>query len=278
MFGYVIADTARLSPEQLSRYRGFYCGLCRTLSREFGFASRLALNYDMTFLTLFLSSLYEPAESFSSSRCSLHPAKPRPFYETGYTVYAAAMNAALAYYNCLDDWQDDRNLLRYGEAKLLQNAVRKAEAQYPVQLHAIRENLALLSEAEKASQDEFTEQAANAFGNLMAALFVTKEDRWQNTLRSFGFSLGKFIYYLDAACDLEKDRKTGSYNPLLPLGLCSGAEFEPQLQLLIGDAAEAFERLPLVQDAEILRNILYSGVWAKFQQTFSPGKEPSDDQ
>ncbi len=278
MFGYVIADAARLSPEQLSRYRGFYCGLCRTLNREYGSASRLALNYDMTLLTLLLSSLYEPDESFSSGRCLLHPAKPRPFYETEFTRYAAAMNAALAYFNCMDDWEDDRNLLRRGEAALLKKAVQKAELQYPAQLLAIRENLSLLADAEKSAQTDFTEDAANAFGNLMAALFVIKEDHWQEPLHSFGFSLGKFIYYLDAACDLEKDRKSGSYNPLLPLGLSSGAEFEPQLQLLIGDAAEAFERLPLVQDIELLRNILYSGVWAKFQQAFMPGKESSHDQ
>ena len=36
------------------------------------------------------------------------------------------------------------------------------------------------------------------------------------------------------------------------------------LTLLIGEAAIAFETLPLVQDADILRNILYSGVWTRF--------------
>ena len=274
MFGYVIADTARLSPEQMRRYQGTYCGLCRTLHREYGLVSRMSLTYDMTFLTLILSSLYESEETSGEARCFVHPSKPRPFFESEITRYAAAMNAALAYYNCLDDWQDDRNVLRLGAAKVLESAVRKADRLYPQQMTAIRESLAAISAAEKTPQPEFSEDAANAFGNLMAALFVTRSDHWSPLLRRFGFSLGKFIYFLDAACDLERDRKRGRYNPLLALELHSGAEFEPQLRLLIGDAADEFERLPLVQDAELLRNILYSGIWAKFQQAFVR-KEPS---
>ena len=274
MFGYVIADSSRLSSEQLRRYQSAYCGLCRTLHREYGFASRFALTYDMTFLTLLLLSLYEPEEQSGEARCPIHPAKPRPYCESEITAYAAAMNAVLAYYNCLDDWQDDRSLLRLGAAKMLEGAVQKSDRLYPQQMAAIRESLSAISAAEKAPQSGFSEDAANAFGNLMAALFVTKGDRWAPLLRQFGFSLGKFIYFLDAACDLERDRRRGRYNPLLPLELRCGADFEPQLRLLIGDAADAFERLPLVQDAELLQNILYSGVWTKFQQAFAR-KEPS---
>ena len=37
------------------------------------------------------------------------------------------------------------------------------------------------------------------------------------------------------------------------------------LTLLLGEGAVAFEQLPLVEDLSILRNILYSGVWTKYQ-------------
>lgn len=92
-------------------------------------------------------------------------------------------------------------------------------------------------------------------------------------LRRFARSLGKLIYFMDAACDLQADRKKGQYNPLLLLGIGSGAEFAPQLRLLAGDAAEEFERLPIVQDAELLQNILYSGVWTRFEAAFRPQQE-----
>ena len=42
----------------------------------------------------------------------------------------------------------------------------------------------------------------------------------------------------------------------------------------MGECTDAFERLPLVQDVDILRNILYSGVWLRYyQDTRENGKE-----
>lgn len=59
----------------------------------------------------------------------------------------------------------------------------------------------------------------------MAELFTVKADHWTPVLRQFGRSLGKLIYFMDAACDLEEDRKKGQYNPLALLGVQSGADF-----------------------------------------------------
>ena len=43
-------------------------------------------------------------------------------------------------------------------------------------------------------------------------------------------------------------------------------DMRPTLELLLGDASAAFEKLPLIQDEEILRNILYSGVWLGYNE------------
>ena len=45
MFGYVIADLARLDEGQQTRYKSFYCGLCRALYRGYGPVPALALTY-----------------------------------------------------------------------------------------------------------------------------------------------------------------------------------------------------------------------------------------
>ena len=37
----------------------------------------------------------------------------------------------------------------------------------------------------------------------------------------------------------------------------------------MGQAAEAFEALPLIQDANLMRNILYSGVWQTYNYEMS---------
>ena len=46
-----------------------------------------------------------------------------------------------------------------------------------------------------------------------------------------------------------------------------------KLELLAGDAAAEFERLPIVQDAALLQNILYSGVWTRFDAAFRTKQE-----
>ena len=102
MFGYIQADRTRLDEEQAARYRAVYCGLCRTLRREYGAISRLALTYDMTFLAMLLASLYEPDEQSGQERCAPHPLRPHEYAQTEFSSYAAAMNVLLAREACLD--------------------------------------------------------------------------------------------------------------------------------------------------------------------------------
>lgn len=274
MFGYVIADLARLDEAQRARYHSFYCGLCRALYRDFGPVPALALTYDMTFLVLLLSALYEPAERSGAARCLRHPAQMQQWGQTEFTGYAAAMNCLLAYENCLDDWQDDKKLSAAAAAGLLTSGAKKAAALYPDKAAVIRSALRSITQAEQ-DRTSYSETPANAFGELMAELFALRDDRWTPVLRLFGRSLGKLIYFMDAACDLAADRKKGQYNPLALLGVSDGAAFRPQLTLLAGDAAEAFERLPIVQDAALLQNILYSGVWTRFDAAFRTEQEES---
>lgn len=270
MFGYVSADPSRLSGEDFRRYRGCYCGLCRALKKNCGGACRLALSYDMTFLILLLSSLYEPEEAQGEERCIVHPMKPHGWWENEVTRYGAYMNAALAYYNCLDDWHDEHRLTSLVQARLLSRAAREAAACYPRPCGVMARQLSRITELER--EQAGVDALAGAFGELMAELFVVREDRWAPLLRRFGMALGRFIYVMDAVCDLERDRKRKQFNPLLALD-APPEHFRAHLTMLIADAAEAFERLPLVQDEALLRNILYQGVWLKYDRLLAPAKE-----
>ncbi len=35
--------------------------------------------------------------------------------------------------------------------------------------------------------------------------------------------------------------------------------------LMISECTDAFEKLPLIENVEVLRNILYSGIWVRFK-------------
>ena len=63
------------------------------------------------------------------------------------------------------------------------------------QAHAIQKHLKILSAYEE-KQEKNLDLVAGAFGNLMAELFVYRQDMWEEELRKFGFYLGKFIYIL----------------------------------------------------------------------------------
>ncbi|MEG2000853.1 MAG: DUF5685 family protein, partial [Evtepia sp.] len=80
-----------------------------------------------------------------------------------------------------------------------------------------------------------------------------------------GETLGRFVYFMDACMDLEEDKKRGRYNPLCGTESETNLELQTeQLTMLIGDCLVEFEKLPLVQDIGLLRNVLHSGVWQKY--------------
>ena len=263
MFGYVSASLKELTEPQRARYNAVYCGLCRNIRALAGQAARLSLSYDMTFLALLLMSLYEPEETQGPNACRLHPIEKRPWVDNPVIRYCAEMNVALAYYNCLDDWQDDHRLGAKLMADHLAPHLSPSQEKWPRQCQAIRqciETLTQLEQAHCANPDE----PANCFGRLMAELLVYEEDLWAPTLREMGMQLGRFIYLADALRDYKKDARHQQYNPFLTAGICDAAQQEQHLILAMGYCTAQFEKLPLVQDKAILDNILYGGVWIKF--------------
>lgn len=266
MFGYVLANSAELTPNQQRRYRAFYCGLCHALGKRCGKLSQLTLSYDMVFLAMLLSGLYEPESAGGSARCPLHPTKRHDWLANSIIDYTADMSVLLTYYNLLDKWEDDKNAASLAAAKVLAPKTREIARRYPRQSAAIHHCLSQLHRYEQTRVQDL-ELAAGCFGNLMASLFCYRQDFWQPTLCEMAGGMGKFIYLLDAYEDLPKDRKSGSYNPWL--SYADRPDFEEHcrevLTLLMAQAAAAFEKLPILQDQDILRNIIYSGIWTRYQ-------------
>ena len=229
----------------------------------------------MAFLGLVLGSMYEPAEVVDEGRCIMHPKKPRAYVRTECLDYAADMNVALAYYKCLDDWNDDRNVAGRASVALLEAPFRGVRERNPRACAAIERAMQGIGELERAAagkgepSEELRQEAANPdaaanlFGLLLGEVFVWREDFWADDLRKFGARLGKFIYLMDAVVDYEDDAKSGSYNPLVALG-ASPEDMKEDLEMLASGAAEAFERLPLEQDVHLLRSVLYAGMWQQY--------------
>ena len=266
MFGYIVTNPKALSDERQGRFRAIYCGLCRTLRERHGLAGSATLSYDLTFLALLLNALYEPGETAGRERCAPHPAKAHDYVVSPVMDYVADMNVALAWHKLRDNWLDDKNLVSAGEGALLRGAYRRVEQTWPRRCAAIEAWLEEIHRLERGGIMEI-DPPVNATGRMLGELFVWPgQALWTEELRAIGDGLGRFVYFMDAYDDLPRDVRRGGYNPLKPLrdredyeALCLQA-----MTMMVADATEAFERLPIVTDADILRNVLYSGVWSRY--------------
>jgi hypothetical protein len=266
MFGYVMASVAEFSKEQKRRYQMAYCGVCRQIRNSSSNTARMLLSYDMAFLALLLMSLYEPEETTGDRACHLHPLKPRPWTDNRYIRYAADMNVALAYYKALDDVADEGKPGAVLLAKKLAPDVERIRMEYPRQCQAMEDCIGRISQLERENCEN-PDMPAGCFGALMAEILVYQEDLWADTLRQMGMALGRYIYLADAAIDYKKDKKKGRYNPFLAMGMEEDwVRWEQYLVLAMGRCTDYYERLPLVQDKDILDNILYSGVWVEYRR------------
>ena len=66
---------------------------------------------------------------------------------------------------------------------------------------------------------------------------------------------------------METDIKKGTSNPLKHK--FHNPDFEEEcktiLMIMMSECCKEFEKLPILENVEILRNILYSGVWCRYE-------------
>lgn len=265
MFGYVKIYPPELKIKDYNKYKAYYCGLCNVLKEQHGRLGQITLTYDMTFLIILLNSLYEREIKKNQKRCLIHPIKKRNMIYNEITEYVGDMNILLTYYHLLDDWQDEKSLPGLAGTKILKKDYEKIFLKYPRQCQEISNALNRLQICEINNETDI-DTVSGCFGELMAELFVYRQDLWESSLRKIGFFLGKFIYIIDAYEDLEKDIKNNNYNPLKSISNNRYYEDDCKnmLIMMMGECTKEFEKLPCLSDIDILRNILYDGVWAKY--------------
>lgn len=265
MFGYIIINKGDMKFKEFDVYHSYYCGLCQALKEKYGKAGQISLTYDMTFLVMLLSSLYEPETEMKEVKCIAHPFEKHLVRMTPFSAYGADMNVLFTYYKCLDDWEDEKKLTRLAYGKVLEKAYRSIRSRYAEKVNKIDKLMRELSDGEK-KQNQDIDYMAGLFGSIMGEILAVREDEWQDELRAMGNNLGKFIYLLDAYEDIEEDLKEGRYNPLQKR--FQNPDFEEEIKtiltMIMAACCKEFEKLPIIDNAEILRNILYSGIWYKY--------------
>lgn len=267
MFGYVRINKMDLTFREFETYKAYYCGLCKYLKRNHTEISRLTLNYDITFLIVLLTSVYEPASEVYHEHCIVNPLKEKKHISNEITEYAASMNILLSYYKLQDNVADDGGI----KNKLAEIAYRKsfdtALKKYPEKARAIKENLDRLSDLEK-SESTNIDEISNTFGNLMAEVFSYKDDEYAQRLKNVGFNIGKYIYILDAFADLDDDIKNKSYNPFISYKDDREAlkmRVDKLISMILSRLEMNILSLNLNLNKTIIENILYSGIYLRYK-------------
>ena len=268
MFGYININQKIMTEENRKAYQAYYCGLCQKLKTNCGTKGQMLLSYDLTFLIVLLTGLYELENTETEFTCPLHPTKKRTAYINEATEYAADMNLILAYQNLLDDWKDEKSYTKKAFVKILDKDYTRIVSKYPRQVRALEEFMRKTAEAEKNKETNL-DLVAGLTGEMLGEIMCWREDEWQEEMRTLGFYMGKFIYLMDAYEDYEADQKKNCYNPLVYMEKENDQEFDTFCKLLLtsmmSECAKSFERLPILLHADILRNILYSGVWSRYE-------------
>ena len=110
MFGYIVVNQSEMKFKEYDVYRSYYCGLCQSLKERYGVLGQLSLNYDMTFILMLLTGLYEPEDVVGQCRCVAHPFEKHQIRRNLFTDYVADMTVLFACYKAEDDWEDEHSL------------------------------------------------------------------------------------------------------------------------------------------------------------------------
>lgn len=224
LFGYVRPQKSELLVREFGEYRGVYCALCDRLGKDYGFAARLALNYDCTFYSIVLLSLSAENPRFSKGRCVVNPLKICAFCRNAEREFsaAAALAVLLAYGKLRDDLSDSsfwRRLLCRLILPIAVRARRRAAKRYPEADGLVSRMMERQEEIERSGCREI-DRCAEPTAEMLAGVFgLPAEEGGEpdspqaRVLRQFGYYLGRWTYLMDAADDLEDDLRRGAFNP-----------------------------------------------------------------
>jgi len=280
LFGYVRIYKPMLRMCEYDAYKAVYCTLCKHLGRRYGLHSRMLLNYDYTFVAMLYMALHHQKVGAKKSVCVCNPLKSCIYCtcDTAAFDLTCAMTAEMFYYKTVDNIEDSGFFGKIGWwlVKLIAAPMRrKAKRNYP----ELEEIMSKYSEAQRQvehGEDKSVDASAEPTAAMLSklAMMLSEDATEQRVLKDFGYYFGRWIYLIDAFDDIEKDIKSGGFNPfVIKFGLTkqdvkddtslleeARLYANESLNMTVARAATAFELLELGEYAPIFNNIIYLGL------------------
>jgi len=270
MFGYVRPVKSELRVREFDQFRAAYCGLCYSLKEAYGLWARFILNYDFTFLALLLS-VGEETTSHCHRRCMANPFRKRCVIQVAEPFRrAAGYSVILSWWKLRDSIADSGFFRGLGSRCIclfLHRAYQRAVADFPDFDRHCRGQLDALRLLEQAGSGEL-DRTADTFARLLAFAAREREGEERRILEQLLYHTGRWIYLIDAYDDLEADKVSGGYNPILArfsfgdgeLGKEDRDWLDTTMLHSTSLVASAYNLLPEGEWSGLLENIIYLGL------------------
>ncbi len=286
MFGYIAPFKNELKIKELESFRTYYCSICANIKNKFGSVPRLALNYDTTFFAVLLDGLSPNTNEIISTPCIRHPLSKIDFIASSNAIdYASDLNICLLYYKILDDTIDDNSISSKLLLKIIKPYYKKVT--FTNISNNLDKNLSILNKMEQSNKKYLLDEICHPFSDLIGKILKTypfeineEGEDTRNKLYTFGYTLGKCIYLIDALDDLKKDMHNLNFNPIensyntnnLPYDELI-KKIKPSIDFnlisLISNCSEQLETLPLTKNKNIIKNIINLGIMDVYINIFT---------
>ncbi len=217
MFGYVIPDKLNMFMKDYYGYRGFYCGLCKSIGRRCGQLMRIGTTYDMTFLNILAHAVLDVELEMKMGTCVLNRIQKKLIgVDDEITRKVVDISTILAHYKCVDDFKDEKSTSKkFADTFVIKRHYKKAKKLYADFDKIVGEKYAELArlESENCSSPD---KVAHPFAEIMVEIGeLVFGDNYQEPIKNLMYNLGKWVYICDAVDDVDDDFKKKGYNVFL---------------------------------------------------------------
>lgn len=268
MFGYLRPMKPEMKICEFQAYNAVYCGFCKAMGNG-GALLRLTLSYDLTFFSLLALSLKDDFCGYSTCRCPAKLFTKKACVKESEQLNHAANLAVLLLYSKLQDDLADRDKSKiFTRLALLylKPKYKKAAKALPYEAEATEKYLESQRDAEESGKS--LDACCDPTAQLLSKFFcrLSEDGEQKEALSRLGYVLGRYIYLLDAADDLEKDIKSGAFNPLKAENTSKEqiekikGDCELSLNMCISEAQDAVLKIELKHFEPIIKNIIFLGL------------------
>jgi len=267
LLGYVKAFKPEMKIKDYELYKGIYCSLCRALGRLYSPVAQLFLSYDFAFAAVLRLAAGDSGCDFLKKRCPYNPVKKCMICSSRKELDLCAHAVIITVFYKVKDNLHDGGIkskliaaLIFPIVWLMHKKALRLAPEIDKIIGTSMENQEEIEKKETVGIDEAAHNSAHALG-MITALGFDKEKR--NSLYNLGYMVGRYVYILDAADDIESDIKNGSFNPFK-------SEYENKkdfaervrgmLNLTQSNALEALDSLDKKRFEDILENIIFDGL------------------